>query len=378
MHVLAAGGDAGRGFHLKGGHVMAGRIAGWFLAWTLLFNGGESAAQSLQKVTLLHSQPQITAAFAYSSSLPVYLGYFREEGLDVEVSPTKGAAAAMQLLVGGRADAAIGNPSGAMLAIQKGADVRFYYTSIRGDIFGVALPDDSGLKTLADLKGKTIGVSSFASGGTNYVKGLMKTIGLEAGRDYNIVEVGVGARAAGAYKSKQIHAFSLWDEAYVSLSQGGIPISNVIKDPRAQYFAVGSIVVKNADLKERRQMLVGLARAIAKAQLFQETNPEAAVRIHWKVYPQTARGGGSDEAIRNEMKVLAVRKDLMSRTAWNTTKYGDQPREVIQKFQEYLVATEVLPQAIEVERYYTNELIDEINRFDYAAIARQARGFRLQ
>ena len=222
-------------------------------------------AQALQKIALLHSQPQITAAFAYSSSLPIHLGYFKQEGLEVEVSPTAGAAAAMQLVVGGRADFAIGNPSGAMIAIQKGADVRFYYTSIRGDIFGLALPADSGLKSLQDLKGKTIGVSSFASGGTNYAKGLMKTLGMESGRDYSLVEVGVGARAASAYQSKQIHAFSLWDEAYVTLSQNGIPFSNVIRDPRAEGHAVGSILAKNADFKTRRQTLIGVARAIAKA-----------------------------------------------------------------------------------------------------------------
>ena len=140
----------------------------------VLGNLGETAAQALQKLTLLHSQPQITAAFAYSSSLPIHLGYFKEEGLEVEVNPMAGAAAAMQLVVSGRADFAIGNPSGAMIAIQKGADVRFYYTSIRGDIFGVALPAESGMKTLQDLKGKTIGVSSFASGGTNYVRGLIE------------------------------------------------------------------------------------------------------------------------------------------------------------------------------------------------------------
>ena len=350
---------------------------GCALLLSLAVVAGASFAQALQKVVLLHSQPQITAAFAYSSSLPVYLGYFKEEGLDVEVNSTKGAAAAMQLVVGGRADAAIGNPSGAMLAIQKGADVRFYYTSIRGDIFGIGLPADSGLKSLEDLRGKTIGVSSFASGGTNYAKGLLKTIGLEAGKDYDLVEVGVGARAAGAYKAKQITAFSLWDEAYVSLSQGGINVTNVLKDPRAKHFAVGSIVVKRSELSERRQILVGLARAIAKAQLFQETNPEATIRIHWKVYPQTERGGGSDEAVQNEVRVLAVRRPLMSRTAWDTTKFGDQPQEVIQKFQDYLIATGVLSKAMDVDNYYTNGLIDEINRFDRAAVVKQAKEYKM-
>jgi NitT/TauT family transport system substrate-binding protein len=347
------------------------------LTFALAASCGIASAQSLQKITLLHSQPQITAAFAYSSSLPVYLGYFKEEGLEVEVNPMAGAAAAMQLVVGGRADFAIGNPSGAMIAIQKGADVKFYYTSIRGDIFGVALPAETGMKTLADLKGKTVGVSSFASGGTNYVKGLMKTVGLEAGKDYNIVEVGVGARAAGAYRSKQIDAFSLWDEAYVTLQQNGIPFSQVIRDPRADGHAVGSILAKNADFTARRKTLIGVARAIAKAQLFQYTNPEAAIRIHWKVYPQTApRDGITDEAIKRELNVLSVRTKLISKNAMNTNKWGDLPRPVMEKFQAYLVETEVVPKAIDVATYYTNDLIDEINKFDEAAVTRRAREFK--
>lgn len=344
----------------------------------LFGNPGAAGAQALQKILLLHSQPQITAAFAYSSSLPIHLGYFKDEGLEVEVNPMAGAAAAMQLVVGGRADFAIGNPSGAMIAIQKGADVRFYYTSIRGDIFGVALPADSGLKSLRELKGKTVGVSSFASGGTNYVKGLMKTVGLESGKDYNLVEVGVGARAAGAYRSKQIDAFSLWDEAYVTLQQGGIPFTTIIRDPRADGHAVGSILAKSADYTTRRKTLVGVARAIAKAQLFQHTNPEAAIRIHWKVYPQTApRDGVTDAAIKRELNVLAVRTVLISKDAMKTNRWGDVPREMMEKFQNYLVETEVLAKAQDVGTYYTNELIDEINKFDEAAIVKQAREFKL-
>jgi NitT/TauT family transport system substrate-binding protein len=354
-------------------------IATSFALMLVLSGHAENArAQALQKITLLHSQPQITSAFAYSSSLPAYLGYFKEEGLEVEVNPMPGAAAAMQLVVGGRADFAIGNPSGAMIAIQKGADVRFFYTSIRGDIFGVALPAESGMKSLADLKGKTIGVSSFASGGTNYAKGLMKTIGLESGRDYNIVEVGVGARAAGAYRSKQVAAFSLWDEMYVSLQQGGISFSNIIRDPRADGHAVGSILAKNADYTARRKTLIGVARAIAKAQLFQYTNPEAAIRIHWKAYPQTApREGVTDVAVKRELNVLAVRTALISKNAMKTNKWGDVPRDVMEKFQAYLVETEVLPKAQDVGTYYTNDLIDEINKFDEAAIIKQAREFKL-
>lgn len=336
-----------------------------------------AAAQALQKIVLLHSQPVITATFAYSSSLPAYLGYFKEEGLEVEVNAMAGATQAMQLVVGGRADLAIGNPSGAMIAIQKNSDVRFYYTSIRGDIFGIGLPAQSGMKTLAELKGKTIGVSSFASGGTNYAKGLLKTAGLEAGKDYDLVEVGVRARALGAYRSGQIQAFSLWDEEYASIAQNGIALGQIIKDPRADVHIAGSILARSEDYTKRRKMLIGVGRAIAKAQAFQEANPEATIRIHWAVYPNTAPKDGISEAtVKREAEILAVRKPITGRNSMGTGRWGDVPKDTMEKFQKYLVETDVLAQTIDVGRYYTNDLVEEINRFDEAAIRRQAREFK--
>lgn len=354
------------------------RLKAFLLAALCALGAAPAAAQSLQKVVLLHSQPQITAGFAYSSSLPAVLGYWREEGLEVEINPMAGAAAAMQLVVAGKADFAVGNPSGAMIAVQKGANVRFYYTSLRGDIFGIGLPAAGGLNTLQDLKGKTIGVSSFASGGTYYAKGLLRTVGFESGRDYNLVEVGVGARAASALESKQIDTFSLWDEQYVYFAQAGISMSKVIRDPRARHQVAQSILARSDDFAKRKQVLIGLARGIAKAQLFQETNPEAAIRIHWKAFPQTApRGGITDAAVKKELEIVAVRRPILARNAVGTNQWGDVPRDQMEDFQKYLVATELLPKEIDVGRYYTNELIGEINAFDAAAVVKQARGYKV-
>ena len=41
-------------------------------------------------------------------------------------------------------------------------------------------------------------------------------------------------------------------------------------------------------------MLAGVARGIAKATVFGLANPEAAVRIHWKLYPASKPQSGDD------------------------------------------------------------------------------------
>ncbi|MBI2132102.1 MAG: ABC transporter substrate-binding protein [Candidatus Tectomicrobia bacterium] len=333
-------------------------------------------ARAAEKVVLAHALPALSASFAIASSLPTYLGYWKEEGLDVEVVTNRGAAAAVQLVIGGKADLTSANPGTAITAVQKGEDLVIFYTSLRGDIFGIAFPEGSGLKEIKDLKGKTIGVSSFASGGNNYIRTLLAQAGLKAGVDADVIEVGVGGRAAAAVKSKQVNALSLWDEAYAKMESEGIRFTKVVSDPRARYHLAGSMTTKRENLTKRRKMLVGMARGLAKAQLFQETNPEAAVRIHWKVYSQSSpRGGVTDEAVRREAKVISVRRGIQSKDAFGTGRYGDVPKDKMGEFQEYLLISGLVKQKMDVNRFYTDELIPEINRFDAAAVVQRAKAF---
>ena len=265
-------------------------------------------AETLQKITLAHALPNLSPSFAIDSSMPGYLGYWKQEGLDVEVITTPGAcSAAIQLVISGKADAAVASPVTAMLAVQKGVDLKIIYTTLRGDIFGVAIPAGKGINTLRDLKSHTIGVSSFASSGTNYTKSLLVKAGLQPS-DFSVVEVGVGARAALALRSGQVQALGLWDEAYKQMELNGIEFAKIYSDPRADTSIAGSIVVRGEDLKKRPQVLIGLARAIAKAQLFQQINPGASVKIHWKAYPQSVpREGETPEIFKKTTTVASVR-----------------------------------------------------------------------
>src|SRR6516225_7935837 len=211
---------------------------------------GSSLTQAAERVTLIVPLTQITSVFAFATSIPTELGFFKEEGLEVEASPSPGAVAGIQLVVGEKATAALSNPGGPLIAIQKGSPIKFYYAAQRGDIFGIGLLEGSGINSLSDLKGKSIGVMSFASGGTIYARGLLAEAGLSE-NDYSLVEIGLGARAASAIQSNQVQALSLFEEAYAQLEQGGIRISKIVRDPRAAEYISGCLVVRNEDLARR-------------------------------------------------------------------------------------------------------------------------------
>jgi NitT/TauT family transport system substrate-binding protein len=207
------------------------------------------------------------------------------------------------------------------------------------------------------------------------MKGLLSQAGFTE-RDYTLAEIGVGARAASALKSGQVQALSMYDEAYAQLEQAGLKMSTIIRDPRAKNYISGSIVVQNEEFATRKSLLIGLARGIAKGQIFQETNPEAAVRIHWKVYPTTApRAGVTEEEVQKAVKVNKASTRLVARNAVGTNRFGDMPQERMADFQRYLVETGVLSKEIDVSNYYTEDLIPEINAFDAAAIETLAKSY---
>lgn len=345
------------------------------ISFVVLLTGGASA-EDLQKLTLAHALPNLTPSFAIDSSMPAALGYWKQEGLDVEVITTPGASAAIQLVISGKADAAVASPVAAMHAVEKGVNLKIIYTTLRGDIFGVAIPAGRGLKSLTDLKGHTVGVSSFASSGANYTKSMLLRAGLKPD-EFSIVEVGVGARAASALRSDQVQALGLWDEAYKQMELSGIKFEKIYNDPRADTSIAGSIVVRAEDLEKRPQVLIGLARGIAKAQVFQQANPAASVLIHWKAYPQSVpREGKTPEALQKAATVASVRIPIQSRNAFGTGKFGDLPADHVEKFQQYLVATGQLPKVADVKSYYTNILIPKINDFDEAAIVQDAKNYK--
>src|SRR3954464_7905096 len=93
------------------------------------------------------------------------MGWYKEAGIKVELVPLPGSTDCVKSVA--TRDVQYGLPSIEPLAIirQQGIKIKNYYTAYQGNIYGIAVPVDSPIKTFADLKGKRIGVTSMASAG---------------------------------------------------------------------------------------------------------------------------------------------------------------------------------------------------------------------
>ena len=125
---------------------------------------GLAQDKPLKKVVFAVTTKDISVGHSAHSSLPVVLNYWKEEGLDVTVTSVEGSVAGMQQLAAGNINIVSLGPEEIVIGREKGVKIRGFYVQARETIFRVVVPADSPIQTVAQLKGKTIGVPALASG----------------------------------------------------------------------------------------------------------------------------------------------------------------------------------------------------------------------
>jgi NitT/TauT family transport system substrate-binding protein len=149
-------------------------------------------------------------------------GYFKAEGLDVTIVDFAGGARALQAVVGGSADVVSGAFEHTVNMQFKGQAMRAF--ALQGlapqIVLGVnpkTMPD---FKTVADLKGKKIGVTAPGSSTNVMVNFILAKAGLKPS-DVSIIGVGTSQGAVAAMRSGQIDALSNLDPVITMLQRSG-------------------------------------------------------------------------------------------------------------------------------------------------------------
>ena len=304
------------------------------------------------------------------------MGWFKDAGISIELVPLPGSTDCVKLV--GTGDLPYALPSVEPLASLRpqGLKAKVFYTAYQGNIYGPAVPADSPIKTLADLKGKKIGVQAMASAGYPVMRAIAASEGMDPDTDISIIVVGEGAQAAALVRSKQVDALSLYDTAYALIENAGVPLRRLEAKQIDRYPSNGFIALDETLAKNRTQA-VALVQAYAKGTVFAIANPEAAIRILWEVFPQT-KPTGKDEAtaLRDDVKVLQARAQNWRLEKAGVKRWGENSEANYQAYADFMLKTGIIKQPITAKELVTNELVDEINRFDPEKIAAEARAYR--
>ena len=150
------------------------------------------------------------------------LGYFKAEGLEVEISDFAGGARALQAVVGGSADVVSGAYEHTINLQNKGQMFQAFVLQGRAPqiALGVSAKTMAHYKTVADLKGKKIGVTAPGSSTNMMANLVLSRAGIKAG-DVSFIGVGTSAGALTALRSGQIDAICNIDPVMTMLEQKG-------------------------------------------------------------------------------------------------------------------------------------------------------------
>ncbi|MFA7590982.1 MAG: ABC transporter substrate-binding protein [Sphaerochaetaceae bacterium] len=178
-------------------------------------SGQKQAADGLTKVKVAHHMGYSGAAVV---AIGTKMGYFQEEGLDVELVPfTSGPAEIAAMVSGDLQFGYIG--SGATTLAVKG-DVEIIYFQNLGDAEVIVANKDSGIKSVADLKGKSI-ATTLGTSGENIVNLALERAGLNVGSgpdSVNLINMDMGGCVTAMLAGK-IDAVCVWGSYKVTLEQ---------------------------------------------------------------------------------------------------------------------------------------------------------------
>ncbi len=168
------------------------------------------------------------------------LGYFKDEGLDVEISDFPGGAKALQALVGGSADVVSGAYEHTINMQAKGQNIQAFVLQGRAPqiVLAYSTKNMPNYQSIADLKGKKIGVTAPGSSSSMMASYVLSKGGLKPS-DVSFIGVGAGPGAVAAMRSGQLDAICNLDPVIsMLLDKNEIKIisdTRTLKDTKAVY-----------------------------------------------------------------------------------------------------------------------------------------------
>ena len=213
-------------------------------------------------------------------------GYFKDEGLDVEIADFPGGAKTLEALIGGSVDIVSGAYEHTITQQAKGQSIEAVVLQGKnaGIVLAVPKAKAAAYKGPADLKGMKIGVTAPGSSTNMFVNILLAKEGLPPDA-VSIVGVGAGAGAVAIMKRGDIDAMANLDPVIAQLESDGTAVAVIdtrtAKGMSQVYggaYAAGCIYAKTDFVQKNPRKVQAVVNAIVRALRFiQHSTPEQVV-----------------------------------------------------------------------------------------------------
>ena len=213
------------------------------------------------------------------TQLPVYIalkGLYAQHGVDVSLLSFRGDTEVAQALAGGSVDVALASSTGLLNLVEANQGVIGFYAGFnQADFAWLALPE---IKTWSDLKGKTIGVSTFGSLTDLITRYTLRKHHLEPEKDVQIVQGGGSPSAFQALRSKRLACAILTAPFKWQAQDEGFTLLGTQEKEVSQSWPKHFFMAKESFINSKPDVLKSLLSAHVAAIHVAKAQPKVAVQ----------------------------------------------------------------------------------------------------
>lgn len=326
----------------------------------MLCASGDGHAQQLAKVLLAYSSnvPGSDSTFLFAGK---QLGFFKDEGIDLEIQSTGGTVASAGLIASGAMDIALGGLEAMPGYVEKGVPMKAVYVYTYRPIFKLGFIKGSKVQSVADLKGAKVGVISLSSGSIPVLQYILREAGMSI-RDVDLIPVGLGPSTLAAIKSGAVDALMYHDTAYTNFAANGVEYT-LYSSPRLEKGYVGQgIYTLEKMQKERPKVVTAFLRALTMSLVYASKDPAGATAAFGKLQPEIAKNLKLEEALwRERMKISEPPPQANG-------EWGYMDAESWNNFLDVLQLGNLITKKPALESLYTTEFLHAANTFDHSKL----------
>jgi NitT/TauT family transport system substrate-binding protein len=278
--------------------------------------------------------------------LAVERGYYKAEGIDLEIGEGQGSGRAVQIVAAKGDTFGLSDGASIINGVTKGAPIKAVMGIMNTTPFAVIARADSGIKTMKDLEGRTIAATT-GEAGLTILPALLKGAKLDPAK-VSFLRVDGPTKIVSVLEKRAEALLGGSENQPFILEQRGVQ-SIVFNYADYGVNTMGLAIHVHADtLKDKPKLVQGFIRATRKAYEEAEKNPEAAIAAGLKVKPDM------DKAMA--LKQLQAGLKLVRSKAAPTAAVGFMPESDWKMTLDLMKEFQDLKTDLPATAFYTNDL----------------------
>lgn len=339
-----------------------------------------TSASAQTKTKIIYGVPGPVTSAVANLTFAQELGFFETENIELEMVGLAGSGIIIPQLLSGQIQISGASIDPLVVSRQPGKQnfpLKFVYNLNRNMVWEYAVLKDSRVKSIGDLKGATIGVSSLAANNIPH-QAMLRVSGVDP-KSTTFQAVGIGMQAYEALRTGQIQALGLWDVPHAAIEVNGGALRRLPIPAEFLGRSSHGFEVTNKLLDENPGLLARFGRAAAKGTLACVENNLGCIKAFWKRYPDLKMKGDSEEAItRKELTTMLARLNNLAyfppgaKRVWGEFSEADWTSMLRTLKEGGAIADENIP----LDTLYTNKLVAEYNKFDEKEVIAKAVAYK--